>query len=416
MDLSLKILHTADWHLGHQLHGYHRSFEHQQFLDWLLEQLEIQQIDVLCVSGDVFDSATPSAQSWQQLYQFLADATRRCPGLQVIITAGNHDSPSKISAPSELLSNFDLHLIGQVYKDEQGVQQLNRLLIPLKKRSGQVLGWALAVPFLRSSDLVLDAQISDGQLRWQKAIYELYHQLGKLADSVRQDGQMLLAMGHAHVRGGQVSELSERQILLGGEHALPADVFPENCDYVALGHLHLGQQINCPLAMHYSGSPLPLSFSERRYHHHVQLLTWQNGQLGVQPLAVPRSCEMLQVPKEAKPLNEVLSELHHLPALGEVSESSPYLEVQVFLDKPQAHLREQVMQVLADKGVRLTRIRTVYPQTEKSSEQPYMGKDLDDLSPQQVFELCYQRSYQAAPSKELIQAFAQVLRQVEEMQ
>ncbi|CAG9296366.1 exonuclease SbcCD subunit D C-terminal domain-containing protein [Celerinatantimonas diazotrophica] len=416
MDLSLKILHTADWHIGHQLHGYHRNFEHQQFLDWLLEQLDIQQVDVLCVSGDIFDSATPSAQSWQQLYQFLADATRCCPGLQVIITAGNHDSPSKISAPSELLSNFDLHLIGQVYKDEQGVQQLNRLLIPMKKRSGEVLGWALAVPFLRASDLILDGQIGDGQLRWQKAIFELYHQLGKLADSVRQDGQMLLAMGHAHVRGGQISELSERQILLGGEHALPADVFPRHCDYVALGHLHLGQQIRCKLPMHYSGSPLPLSFAERRYHHHVQLLNWQNGHLSVEPLAVPRSCEMLQVPNQAKPLKEVLSELRNLPDLGPVSESSPYLEVQVFLDKPQAHLREQVMQVLADKGVRLTRIRSVYPQTEQSSEQPYMGKDLDDLSPQQVFELCYRRSYHAAPSKDLEQAFAQVVRQVEEMQ
>ncbi|MFM2481559.1 exonuclease SbcCD subunit D C-terminal domain-containing protein [Celerinatantimonas sp. YJH-8] len=411
----LKILHSADWHLGHQLHGYSRYYEHQVFLDWLLTQLVQQQIDVLCVSGDLFDTANPSATSWRQLYQFLAQAVRDCPGLQVILTAGNHDSPSKINAPGELLESFDLRLIGHVQKDEQGRLELNRLLVPLKNRQGEILGWGLAVPFLRAGDLVLDSSIEDGQQRWQQAIYDLYHQLGELADSVRQDGQLLMAMGHGHIRGGTVSEMSERQIMLGGEHALPADIFPKNCDYVALGHLHLGQHLNADIPIYYSGSPMPLSLSEQRYHHHVQLLTWQDNQLSVDSIAIPRCCEMLQVPAQPAPLAEVLTELATLSVFEGEVEQSPYLEVQVRLDAPQAQLREQVIQALDGKNYRLTRIRTVYPERSQQAH-PFAGKDLDELTPNDVFNLCYQQQYQQQPSAELLKAFAQVVHEVEAQQ
>lgn len=413
MSCALKILHTADWHLGHQLHGYSRIHEHQAFLDWLLEQLDIQQVDVLCVSGDLFDTANPSAASWRQLYQFLALAVQKCPGLQVILTAGNHDSPSKINAPGELLDSFDLRFIGHVQKDEQGRQELNRLLVPLKNRAGETHGWALAVPFLRSSDLVLDSSIEDGQQRWQQAIYDLYHQLGELADSVRQPNQMLMAMGHGHIRGGAVSENSERPVMMGGEHALPSEIFPEQCDYVALGHLHLGQQIKAEQAIYYSGSPLPLSLSERRYHHHVQLIGWDAGEVSIESLPVPRYADMLQLPEKPAPLADVLEQLRNLPVFTGSFEQSPYLEVQIQLDGPQAQLREQVVAALKDKNVRLTRIRTVYPQTA-AEQQQFVGKDLDELTPNDVFELCYRQQYQQSPGSELLKAFTQVVHEVEE--
>lgn len=415
MSSKLTIVHTADWHLGHQLHGYSRQAEHQAFLDWLSALLQSREADVLCISGDIFDTANPSAASWQQLYQFLAKVTQENPGLQVIMAAGNHDSPSKISAPGALLSHFDLHFIGQVHKDEQGRTELNRLLVPLKSRQGDLRGWALAVPFLRASDLMLDQEITDGQQRWQQAIFNLYHELGELAQSVREPGQFLMAMGHGHIRGGQVSELSERQILMGGEHALPSDIFPDTCDYVALGHLHLGQQISADIPIHYSGSILPLSLSERRYKHHVQLLTWQDAQLQVEPVHIPRFCQMLCVPEKPAPLDEVLEALRQLPVHEGEMQSAPYLEVPVALDEPKVHLREQIMQAIEGKGIRLTRIRTIYPQRDSDSA-AFAGRDLDELSPNDVFELCYQNQYQQQPGDALRQAFAQVVREVEEQE
>ncbi|MGL5045184.1 MAG: metallophosphoesterase family protein, partial [Plesiomonas sp.] len=102
----LKIVHTADWHLGHHLHGYDRCAEHQAFLDWLQATLLREQADVLLVAGDLFDSANPPASAWQMLYRFLAHITRKMPHLNVVMIGGNHDSPSKLDAPHELLRAF----------------------------------------------------------------------------------------------------------------------------------------------------------------------------------------------------------------------------------------------------------------------------------------------------------------------
>ncbi|WP_241836938.1 metallophosphoesterase family protein [Salinivibrio kushneri] len=116
----LKIIHTSDWHLGHQLHGYDRQYEHQAFLDWLKQCLIDEQADALLVAGDVFDSANPPASAWRMLYRFLADIAKALPDLNVVITGGNHDSPSKLDAPHELLKAFDLHLIGAIARDGDG--------------------------------------------------------------------------------------------------------------------------------------------------------------------------------------------------------------------------------------------------------------------------------------------------------
>lgn len=410
----MKLLHTADWHLGHQLHGYSRLAEHQFFLDWLLDTICEQGIDVLCVCGDLFDTANPSAASWRQLYQFLAEVAQKSPGTQVVMVAGNHDSPSKINAPQTLMAHFNLHFIGSVPHSANGEPELNRLLVPLKTRDGELKGWALAVPFLRATDVHLNGEVEDSQQRWHQGIAKLYGELHQLADSVRGPEQLLLALGHGHISGGQISEMSERHVMIGGQHALPTSVFPDACHYVALGHLHLAQQIKGAMPIHYSGSPLALSMSERRYRHQVKLLQWQDGELSVEALSVPKLCEMQRIPDKPLPLKEVLAAIKALPDDGERPfEAQSYLEVQVWLDKPQAQIREQILEALQGKGLRLAKITPHYPQAEGSSHLK-AEKQLDELTPTEVFELCYQQSYQQPPEPELAQAFAQVLRQLEE--
>jgi exonuclease SbcD len=410
----MKLLHTADWHLGHQLHGYSRLAEHQFFLDWLLAQIVSQEIDVLCVCGDLFDTANPSAASWRQLYQFLADIAQQSPGTQVVMVAGNHDSPSKINAPQALMAHFNLHFVGSVPQDENGLPELNRLLVPLKTRGGDVKGWALAVPFLRATDVRLDSDIEDSQLRWQQGISHLYQSLGELANSVRKKGQLLVALGHGHVNGGQISEMSERHVMIGGQHALPTSVFPDDCDYVALGHLHLAQQIKGPMPIHYSGSPLALSMSERRYNHQVKLVAWGAEGPTIESLAVPKLCQMLRIPDKPEPLESVLSVLKALPAQSDVAfEAQDYLEVLVALDKPKAQVREQILEALTGKGLRLAKITTHYPDADRRAGLR-VEKQLDELNPTEVFELCYRQSYSQDPEPKFTQAFAKVLQQLEE--
>lgn len=142
----MKLLHTSDWHLGQSLNQFDRSFEHAQFLSWLLDTLESEQVDTLLIAGDVFDNTNPSAASQTQLYQFLTQARRRVPHLGIVMTAGNHDSPGRLEAPAPFLSLFDASVVGQIGRSVDGVD-LNRIVVPLKNHTGQVAAWCIAMPF-----------------------------------------------------------------------------------------------------------------------------------------------------------------------------------------------------------------------------------------------------------------------------
>ena len=147
----MKIIHTADWHIGQTFFGYDRFQEHQYFLDWLTDQITTQQIDVLLISGDIFDVANPSAQAQRQFYRFLRRVTEQNPGLQIILIAGNHDSASRLETPIPLLEEMNIQIRGTVRKRADGTIDTEELIIELKDRSGKRQGWCLAVPYLRQS-------------------------------------------------------------------------------------------------------------------------------------------------------------------------------------------------------------------------------------------------------------------------
>ncbi len=148
----MKIIHTADWHIGQTFFGYDRFQEHQYFLDWLTDQITTQQIDVLLISGDIFDVANPSAQAQRQFYRFLRRVTEQNPGLQIILIAGNHDSASRLETPIPLLEEMNIQIRGTVRKRADGTIDTEELIIELKDRSGKRQGWCLAVPYLRQGD------------------------------------------------------------------------------------------------------------------------------------------------------------------------------------------------------------------------------------------------------------------------
>ena len=122
----MRLLHTADWHLGQTFYQFERSYEHQCFLDWLLETLVSEAIDALLIAGDIFDNTNPSAAAQRQLYRFLAAAKRRLPKLAIVIIAGNHDSGGRLEAPTPLLEGFDITVIG--HTDRVGNLETNDTL------------------------------------------------------------------------------------------------------------------------------------------------------------------------------------------------------------------------------------------------------------------------------------------------
>ncbi|MEG0007518.1 MAG: exonuclease SbcCD subunit D C-terminal domain-containing protein [Aeromonas sp.] len=405
----MKILHTADWHLGHQLHGHERRFEHDAFLDWLADTIRERQIDALLVAGDLFDTANPPASAWQQLYRFLARLRAELPCLNMVLIGGNHDSPSKLDAPHELLRAFDLHLVGSISRDEEGRLETERLLVPLQDKEGRVAAWCAAVPFLRSSDLRVE-QLAEGQDRLIEGVRQVYDTVISAGRARCEPDQALIAMGHAYLAAGQLSELSERRVLGGNQHALPADIFAQ-ADYTALGHLHLAQ--SPASAVHYSGSPLPLSLAEANYNHQVLEVTFEGGKLtALERIPVPRAVQMIRLPESS--LDEALAAIAALDLPELPVEAQPFLEVRLLLPKPEARIRERILAALAGKPVRLARISTRYQGSGQGLADGANRRRLDEISPTEVFKLCYQRQFEGEPAAELVASFEEILVQVKE--
>ncbi|OBU31812.1 exonuclease SbcCD subunit D C-terminal domain-containing protein [Photobacterium kishitanii] len=410
----MKIIHTSDWHLGHQLHGYNRDYEHQAFLDWLADELEQQQADALLVAGDIFDSANPPASAWRMLYRFLARLAKTLPKLDVVMIGGNHDSPSKLDAPHELLKAFDLHMVGGIHRFADGTLDVERMLVPLTNKEKQTVAYVLAVPFLRSADLRTD-NLDDSDDRLIKGVEVLYSEMTQAARTLMNPEQAMIGMGHAYMASGKLSEMSERRVLGGNQHALPASIFADDMSYVALGHLHLAQKVAKKDHVRYSGSPIPLSMSERNYNHQIIAVEFDgNNVKAIEEISIPRCVDMLKVPTKPAPLDEVLAALKALPDDELPREQQPFLEVHVLLDKPQALLREKVLQALEDKSVRLAKITPHYSQREQ--QHGLQHRRLSEVSPQQVFALSWNKKFDGEPTEAMTEAFETLLTHVEEQE
>ncbi len=408
----MRLLHTSDWHLGQSLHQYDRTFEHERFLEWLIDTLVSESVDVLLIAGDVFDNSNPSAVAQSLLYRFLTEAHRQVPHLNIVMTAGNHDSPGRLEAPSPFLSMFDAHVVGQVNRAEEGVS-LDRLVLPLKGRDGCIGAWCIAMPFLRPSDV---PRIEDAADPYAAGIEALYRQAIEHAQAKRQPGQALIALGHCHLTGGKASEDSERRIVIGGAEALSAEIFDDSITYAALGHLHLPQQIGGNPTRRYSGSPLPMSFSEIDYPHQVVLVELDGEKvIGIREHKVPRAVELLRVPNKPAALDVVMESLSGLNLPERPETEWPYLLVRVHLTEPEPSLRVQIEAALQGKPVRLARIETTYVRGEEDTPAPALSIDeLNSLAPADFFTRLYKHRFGQSVPTELLAAFTELLNTTEE--
>jgi exonuclease SbcD len=240
----MRILHTADWHIGQTLNGWSRDYVHRAFLDRLHDVILTEDVDALLVAGDVFDGINPSSEAQRLLYGAIARMVRSRPHLHIILTAGNHDPAQRLEAPEAVLNELGVHVIGALRRGSDGVD-LDRHFIPLRDRNRAIRAHVLAVPFLRQADLPgLHLGAEDGDEPAITAAVRALHCEMTEAAVARADGLPLLAMGHLTCSGGLPSEGAERRIHIGGEHAVPPDVFPAELAYVALGHLHRPQSLN----------------------------------------------------------------------------------------------------------------------------------------------------------------------------
>ena len=408
----MRLFHTSDWHLGQNLHGQERDFEHACFLTWLLAQLASEQPDVLLIAGDIFDTVNPPVKAQERLYDFIVSAHEQQPKLTVVMIAGNHDSGSRIELPAPLMRRLRTHALGRVLWLDDGQLDAERLLIPLPDASGEIAAWCLALPFLRPAE-VTGAHLGDDYLR---GIGQVHEWLIEAANTKRKPGQALIAISHAHMAGGSISEDSERSLIIGNAEALPASLFGPSISYVALGHSHKPQRDNTEERIRDGGSPLPLSFSEIGYQHQILDVTLKGETLvSVETRLIPRAVNLQRI--GPLPLAEILAQLAELPDIDLLADiqRQPWLEVRVKLDEPQPDLRQQIETALQGKSVRLVRIAAEYAGSggRNGDDDATRLIELDQLTPQELFSRAWQENYGSEADEQTLKDFAVLLQEVQ---
>lgn len=405
----MKILHTADWHLGNNFHGYDRTGEHRHFLDWLLGQLRSRQPDALVVAGDVFDSANPSSRAEQLLFDFLQQATEAVPGLQIVLIAGNHDSAARLEAPAALLKPLNIYVRGTVHFTEAGEPDFGYYLLPLAPRTEREAACVcMALPYLRGGDYPAGMTPEEG-LRF--FFHEMHRSLGE-SDFA---GLPVVALAHFYAAGAEVceGEHSER-LVVGGQDCVRANVVGNGVAYTALGHLHKAQRVDGRDNVRYAGSALPMSFSERGYRHGADCVTLSpEGKVEVERLDYNPLRHLMAIPARgrAASVKDVFDEISGLPLRrkGDDGAEWPYLEIRIAEQQPEPTLWHDVCEALADRAVHLCRLLRVRPERDEASDTgtaPAASADeLRRLEPLRMAQSYFEARYAQPMPQALIDRF-----------
>lgn len=378
--LPVRLIHTSDWHIGHQLYGRKRFEEFALFFDWLAGYIEQQSVDGLLVAGDVFDTSTPGNRALGLYYDFLSRLSKStCHHIAII--GGNHDSPTLLDGPREILKGFDIHVIGS--PDPTGREEV----LPFAGNEGQTELIVCAVPFLRDRDIRSAAAgetLEEKGRKLQLGIREHYLRVIETAEKLRREagGDIpLVAMGHLFTAGGRTVEGDGvRELYIGNLSHFSADQFPGGIDYLALGHLHMAQRVGDNQNMWYSGSPLVMGFGELGQQKYILDLLFEGGSVQVNKVAVPSFQELNMLEGDLEELRGMLTDM---VAAG----SKAWVEVRYKGESLVGDLREQLFDMVKDSEVELLRIRNDRA-VEAVLDREGPQDTLDDLEVEEVFDRC----------------------------
>ncbi len=375
----MKILHTSDWHIGRSLYGTKRYKEFDAFLTWLAQTIQQNEIDALLVAGDIFDSTTPSNRSQELYYRFLCQvAASSCR--HVVIIAGNHDSPSFLNAPKQLLKALDVHVVGSATDPPQD----EVLLLRNGKGVSELI--VCAVPYLRDKDIRLakaGESVDDKGRNLINGIRKHYAKVAAFAELKRKEFGVdipIVAMGHLFTAGGKtIDGDGVRELYVGSLAHVASGIFPACFDYVALGHLHVPQKVNDRETIRYSGSPLPMGFGEAKQQKSVCQVEFHGRSASVQLLDVPIFQKLERIEGDWESISSRIRQL---------SKTNPvWLEVIYDGDQIISDLSERLDAEICDTAIQILRIKS----NRGIGGVPgpaCPGEALDDLSVDDVFKRC----------------------------
>jgi exonuclease SbcD len=412
---TLRVLHTSDWHLGRSLYGQKRYEEFAKFLDWLAQIIEERQIDLLLIAGDVFDTPMPSNQAQELYYQFLCRVAKSCCH-QVVVIGGNHDSPSFLNAPRELLEVLKVHVVGAMTE-----RLANEVLIHYKDDRPRAI--VCAVPYLRDKDIRTvepGETIDEKNIKLIKGIKKHYEDVCQIAKQRRNDleasgyiGLPIIVMGHLFTAGGEtVDGDGVRELYIGTLAHVGRDVFPSWIDYLALGHLHVPQTVGGVNHFRYCGSPIPMGYGEATQKKQVLVIEFNGAIPQITEVRVPVFQQLVRLVGSLDQIQAKLAELIS-------NDSRAWLEIEYIGSETASNLREIIEQAIAKSDLKVLRIKN--QRIDFINVGQGQDETLDDLTTNEVFARCLkafqvpQQEHEAlfATYNEILQSLQQADRNAE---
>lgn len=374
----MKLLHTSDWHLGRTLYHKKRHEESEAFLNWLLETMKQERIDVLLVAGDVFDSTTPGTRAQELYYGFLG-RIRESGCRHVIITGGNHDSPAFLNAPGAILRSLNVHVVGSATEDP------GEEVLALRDDQSLLEAIVCAVPYLRDRDVRL---VEEGETPGDKSekllqgIAGHYRKVSEKALEIRGDGNIpVIGMGHLFTKMGKTSEGDGvRDLYIGTAGHVDTSSISDGFDYMALGHLHIAQKAGGNERVRYSGSPFAMSFSEANQVKKVILVEFSDKEPQIRELAIPSFRRLVSL---SGTVEEVGLKLERLVSEG----TEAWVEVEITNPITGINITEHFKELTDGSLIEILRIKNI-PLMEQTLHQVDETETLENLEPSVVFDRC----------------------------
>ncbi len=296
----MRILHTSDWHIGKNIHNHILEQEFEYFIDWLIDIIQKQKIDILLIAGDIFDVAYPSSTAQKLYYAALAKLIKT--DLQkIIIISGNHDSVAHLKAPSRILKNLNVEIFA-------GLDNLDSLIYPYPEDKPQVV--FVAVPFVREIDILRLRHILTNE-DYDATIAEIYRILYDKTAPYREQGIPIVATGHLYVTDGKYTNEEKLNYTMGMLVDVPSKAIPK-FDYTALGHVH--KPLEFPKRnLYYASNPFLMSFHDILQTTRRRILIYDTDKREVEEIQVPMIREFVKFEGE---LDEILNQIKSFRTKG----------------------------------------------------------------------------------------------------
>ena len=409
----MKVIHTSDWHIGQTLYQYSRDEEHKYFFNQLKSIILEERPDALIVSGDIFHASTPSVMAQRLYYHALVEFARLYNDLQIIVTAGNHDSPSRLEAPRELWEAFNVTVIGNLdfYKEIQDnglTYDASKIQIPVV-RNDNIVGWILAVPFINAGNYP-SVKEDDG---YSKRVYSFYN---NLKDNLKLNQQYsenhsIIAMGHFMISG--VDSASQNKLTGGLESVVSTEMSAiSDVDYWAMGHVHHPQNVGENIR--YSGSPFAMTFNEI-YPHSVTVVEIENHNVDVKVREIEPLIPVVDFPFKPTSYDDAPTKDELFAEIVKVLDNECYVRLHVRSDMPLSDMdNARIQELFEGKKAKYCGIQAYFPINESDCEEKSV-RTLDEfraISPYDLGCSVYKKKNNAEMPDEMRILFKEVCDEV----